>query len=213
MLGTSHGVASIAAAIAPNGRAYVVWAEQDGGEEAGRALTVNATIAAPSNFRFHDARQLAVSPAAARPQGTPRVVVDDAGNATAAWSLPADDGTATRRGGLRRRRALVRRSANVAAGGILQDLAGTPGGAALVLWTGNFGETFSPRAVAAAYRAPGAAAFGAAERVAPDPEDPGDAAAAFDAAGRPLVAWTGRPGYRGEFPPTEPRAVRVSQRE
>jgi hypothetical protein len=213
VLGATHGLAWIATAIAPTGRAYVVWAEQDGGEEANQSLTVHATLAAPSHHLFNRARELARSPLAARPQGRPRLVVDRAGNATAAWSLPTSATTARIDTAAARAGSWFAAPATVAADGILQDIAGAPDGAALVLWTGAFGATFAPRPVAAAYRPAGASAFAAAESVAPDPEDPGDAAAAFDASGRPVVTWIGRPGFRGEFPPAEPRVVRVAQRD
>jgi hypothetical protein len=83
----------------------------------------------------------------------------------------------------------------------------------VVVWTGAFGPLFTPRPVQAAFRAAGSLAFGAAETVSPTPEDPFTAAAAFAGDGHPVVAWIGRPGYRGEFPPAESRAVRVSRRD
>jgi len=95
---------------------------------------------------------------------------------------------------------------------VLQSLAGTPDGAALVVWTGGYGATFAPRPVLAAYRPRGTVGFEAPEAVSRGPEDPRDASAAFDGTGRPVVAWIGRPGYLGEFPQQERSAVRISQR-
>ena len=56
------------------------------------------------------------------------------------------------------------------------------------------------------------AAAEAAEQVSPSPEDPFIADAAFDRAGVPVVAWIGRPGYRGEFPPAERKKVALHPR-
>lgn len=212
VLGSSRGVASIAVTIAPTGRAYVLWTEQDGGEEANQPLTVNATVAGPSHFQFNRARRIAQSAVRARQQGAPRLIVDRAGNATAAWSRPVgaqrtqvEAATAT---------AGHRFSTPVAvlADAILQDLAGTPGGDALLVWTGAFGSTFAPRPVRASYRSGAGGAFTAPEDIVPAPEDPGGAAAAFDAGGLPVVTWLGRPGYLGEFPPAESRFVRLGVR-
>jgi hypothetical protein len=93
-LGSSRGLAWISAAIAPTGRAYALWSEQDAGEEANERLTVNATVAGPRRFLFARARELACATVRARPQGAPRLIVDRSGNATAAWSLPVTRGAA-----------------------------------------------------------------------------------------------------------------------
>lgn len=212
VLGSSRGVVSIAVAIAPTGRAYVLWTEQDGGEEANQPLTVNATVAGPSHFQFNRARRIAQSTVRAREQGVPRLIVDRAGDATAAWSRPV--------GGQRAQIEVATATAGhrfaapvaVVGNAILQDLAGTADGAALLVWTGAYGPTFAPRPVQASYRSGADGAFTAAEDIAPAPEDPVGAAAAFDAGGLPVVVWLGRPGYRGEFPPAEPDAVRLAVR-
>jgi hypothetical protein len=213
VLGPSRGSAQIAVAIAPTGRAYVVWAEQDGGEEANEPLHVYSTVAGPTHFLFNQSRLLQTSLVKRRPQGSPHVEVDSAGNATAAWSMPtgSEDGRieiAYAKAGRR-----IGRPSTLAPSGILQDLAVNRAGAAVVVWTGAYPPIFMPRPLQATYRAPKSDAFGAAEDVAPHPEDPRQAVAAFDADGRAVVAWIGRPGYTGDFPPTATSALRISQRD
>jgi len=73
---------------------------------------------------------------------------------------------------------------------VLGDLAVSPKGALVTWLTGTRGNDASgPQHVAAAFRAPGAPAFGAPELVS-DEEVASNPFAALDAAGRPLAAWT-----------------------
>jgi hypothetical protein len=211
-LGSSRGAADLAAAIAPTGRVYLVWSEHDGGEEVNEPPAFWAAIAAPSDFSFGAAPQLLRAPAAAAPQGTPHVAVDAAGDAVAAFSLPVDNVTTMVEVATAAAGAPFGAPFPVAEEGILEDLAVGADGRAVVVWDGAHGATYHPRSVFASLRPALGSPFSAPETVSPAPEDPGDAAAAFDGSGRPVVLWAGRPGYDGGFPPQQPLALRLAVR-
>ena len=196
-LGNRRENSTIAAAVAPSGRAVVVWASQDGGEEVNSPWIVRAAIRPPRG-RFR--RGPAIDPGDAPHRVPHRLAVAMApdGTATAAWGnvrgseidrrLPVRTATAPPSGGFGR-------ISQLADTGLLGSVTTAANGTTLITWTNQaLGYTFpgpEPGDVLAALRPAGALAFGSPETVSSaELEDTGPAAAAFNPrTGQPAVVW------------------------
>ena len=196
-LGNRRENSTMAAAVAPSGRAVVVWASQDGGEEVHSPWIVRAAIRPPRG-RF--SRGTAIDPGDAPYRVPHRLAVTMArdGSATAAWGsvrgpeiggqFPVRTATAPPTGGF----GPITQLAEI---GILGSLVTAADGTTLITWANTaLGYGFpepEPGDVLAAFRSPGTSAFGLPETVSsPEFEDIAPAAAAFDPrTGRPTVVW------------------------
>ena len=205
-VGPNQGFALLATAIAPNGRAYVAWGTQDGGEEANEPFRVYAAVQPAGSSRFRPGVLLDPGSGIERPVGTVAIGVAPDATATVTWSGVRLTGTpgdfrfffpvqaATTGAGARFGRAQVVAGGNGAVGGVTVTRAGTT----TVAWTAlRPGEFREPTGVLAARRPAGTAAFGPAETITDEPPvadtDP-PAIGADPATGRPVVAWPGGGG-------------------
>jgi hypothetical protein len=205
-IGPNQGFADMAAAVAPNGRGYVAWGTQDPGEEADEPFRVYAAVKPAGATRFGRAALLdGGGGGLQRPIGNVSIGVAANADATVAWS-----GVRMQRTPMLRvffpvlaastgRGAVFGPAQPVAAGnGALGGVAVSPAGVATVVWTAMRPGFFDqPTGVLAAQRAPGGAAFGAAETITDQPPGLNDfppAVTIDPATGGPVAAFTGRPG-------------------
>lgn len=197
VLGPRLENSSLAAATAPSGRAVVVWASQDGGEEVHSPWIVRAAIR-PARGRF--GRAVAIDPGDA-PERAPKrlaVAVAPDGSATAAWS-------SVRGGGVELQFPVRTATASVTGGfgpitqlaetGLVGSVATAADGTTLLTWADRAPDypSLEPERgdIFAALRPPGASALGPPETVSsPELYDTPPAAAAFDPrTGRPTAVW------------------------
>ena len=201
VLGTRRENGSLAAAIAPSGRAVVVWGSQDGGEEVHSPWIVRAAIRPPKR-RFDRAATIDPGDAPSRADKRLAVTVAADGSATAAWGnvrgsepsaqFPVRTATAPAAGGFGP-------ITQLAETGIVGSAVAATDGTTLVTWT-NATPRYGPPGpvpgdVLAALRFPDAPALGPPETVSSSELDEAAPAAAFDPlTSRPTVIWPAADG-------------------
>lgn len=197
VLGRREGLIDLTAAVASNGRMFVVWGSQGHGEEAGDPWVVRAAIRPPGR-RFAAAAVLDPGEAPERVPGHVAVVTALGGSATAVWGnvrgrgldsrFPVRTATASPHGGFGPVTELTGM-------GVIGSVATTADGRTLVTWTnqalGYVPLGPEPGDVFAALRPARSVAFGAPETVSSGAlEDGAPSDAGFDPrTGRPVVIW------------------------
>jgi hypothetical protein len=196
--GPHSDAADIALAVSDEGRVFVAWGTQDGGEEANTPWILRAASLAPRGGRFSSPQTIDRGTNDHRPQGGLALGVEPAGRATLAWSSVRDGGafplfaatataTATAAGGR------FGAPQQIAPMGALGGLAVRQDGAAIVTYARVLGEQVSDQAYAVV-RPPRTAVFGAPEALA-GVDHALPPVVAFDPiSGRPTAAWPARPG-------------------
>jgi hypothetical protein len=197
VLGTRQPLCDLAAAAAPNGRAFVAWGSQDSGEEASRPWVVRAALRGAGARRFGRSAVLDPGETRDRVRGHLAAVVARGGAVTLAWTnvrgatFPLRTASAPAHGPFAA-------ATEVVPDGVVGGLAVSAAGSTVLSWSDSRHEELEsppPRDVFAALRPAGATAFGPPERVStPELDDSDPAVPAFDPrSGRPTLGWPAGP--------------------
>jgi hypothetical protein len=193
-------VRAISAVITADRAASVAWEAQDVGEaDPHSPATVDATFkAAGASHHFHSSQRLGSVPALTTGHylsgRAVKLVLGPDGRITAAWTTFENGRFVVRAAGLSGFRfAGAATLSDPAIDAILQDADAGPSGEVGVVWeTGVAGHDpgVGPTGLIAAFRAPGAAAFGPPETIAPDNADLGMSLRFDPSTGRAVAAWS-----------------------
>jgi hypothetical protein len=193
-------VRAISAVITADRAAAVAWEAQEVGEgDPESPATVDATFkAAGASHHFHSSQRLATVPALTTGHYVSgravKVVLGSDGRIAAAWTAYENGRFVVRTAGLSGFRFTGAQTlSDPTIDAILQDADAGPSGEVGLVWeTGVAGHDpgVGPPSLVAAFRAPGAATFGAPETIAPDNADLGMSLRFDPSTGRAVVAWS-----------------------